>query len=50
MNQIRTLEKHFSIYVDGDKTMITMRDLAFWELNKINDYMEAKWKNIKVEN
>lgn len=32
MEQIRTLEKHYSIYVDGDKKMIKMRDLAFWEL------------------
>lgn len=32
MNQIRRLEKHFSIYVDGNKNMIKMRDLAFWEL------------------
>ncbi|MCF6243868.1 MAG: DNA phosphorothioation-dependent restriction protein DptH [Sulfurovum sp.] len=32
MEQIRKLEKHFSIYVDGNKNMIKMRDLAFWEL------------------
>jgi DNA phosphorothioation-dependent restriction protein DptH len=32
MEQVRTLEKHYSIYVDGDKKMIKMRDLAFWEL------------------
>lgn len=32
MEQIRTLEKHFSIYVNGDKNMTKMRDLAFWEL------------------
>jgi DNA phosphorothioation-dependent restriction protein DptH len=34
MNQIRKLEKHFSIYVDGNKNMTKMRDLAFWELLK----------------
>ena len=33
MEQIRRLEKHFSIYVDGNKNMVKMRDLAFWELN-----------------
>ena len=32
MEQIRKLEKHFSIYVDGNKNMTKMRDLAFWEL------------------
>lgn len=32
MNQIRKLEKHYSIYVDGNKNMTKMRDLAFWEL------------------
>ncbi len=34
MEQIRRLEKHFSIYVDGNKNMVKMRDLAFWELKK----------------
>lgn len=33
MEQIRKLEKHFSVYVDGNKAMTKMRDLAFWELN-----------------
>lgn len=32
MEQIRKLEKHYSVYVDGNKNMIKMRDLAFWEL------------------
>lgn len=32
MEQIRKLDKHFSVYVDGNKNMIKMRDLAFWEL------------------
>lgn len=32
MEQIRRLEKHFSIYVDGNKNMVKMHDLAFWEL------------------
>jgi DNA phosphorothioation-dependent restriction protein DptH len=34
MEQIRKLEKHYSIYVDGNKNMTKMRDLAFWELLK----------------
>lgn len=33
MEQIRKLEKHFSVYVDGNKVMTKMRDLAFWELH-----------------
>jgi len=32
MGQIRQLEKHFSLYVDGDKQVKKMRDKAFWEL------------------
>ncbi|HHH2114899.1 TPA: DNA phosphorothioation-dependent restriction protein DptH [Yersinia enterocolitica] len=32
MGQIRQLEKHFSLYVDGDKRVKKMRDRAFWEL------------------
>lgn len=34
MGQIRQLEKHFSLYVDGDKRVKKMRDRAFWELIK----------------
>lgn len=34
MGQIRQLEKHFSLYVDGDKRVKKMRDRAFWELDK----------------
>ncbi|MFB1117387.1 DNA phosphorothioation-dependent restriction protein DptH [Dickeya dadantii] len=34
MGQIRQLEKHFSLYVDGDKRVKKMRDKAFWELVK----------------
>lgn len=34
MDQIRQLEEHHSIYVDGKKNMMKMRDLAFWELIK----------------
>ncbi len=34
MGQIRQLEKHFSLYVDGDKRVKKMRDRAFWELVK----------------
>ncbi|HCL5281436.1 TPA: DNA phosphorothioation-dependent restriction protein DptH [Salmonella enterica] len=32
MGKIRQLEKHFSLYVDGDKQINKMRDRAFWEL------------------
>ncbi|BEN23756.1 TPA: DNA phosphorothioation-dependent restriction protein DptH [Serratia marcescens] len=32
MGQIRQLDKHFSLYVDGDKKVNKMRDKAFWEL------------------
>lgn len=32
MGQIRQLEKHYSLYVDGDKQVKKMRDRAFWEL------------------
>lgn len=38
MEQIRKLEKHYSVYVDGNKNMTKMRDLAFWELIE-----ENKW-------
>lgn len=34
MGQIRQLEKHFSLYIDGDKLVRKMRDRAFWELIK----------------
>lgn len=34
MGQIRQLEKHFSLYVDGNKQVKKMRDRAFWELVK----------------
>ncbi|CAI1755087.1 Type IV secretory pathway, VirB4 components [Serratia proteamaculans] len=32
MGQIRQLEKHFSLYVNGNKKVMKMRDVAFWEL------------------
>lgn len=32
MGQIRQLEKHFSLYIDGGKKVSKMRDKAFWEL------------------
>ncbi|GAA5509133.1 DNA phosphorothioation-dependent restriction protein DptH [Novipirellula caenicola] len=32
INSIRELEKHQSLYVDGEKHVKKMRDLAFWEL------------------
>ncbi|WP_391528476.1 DNA phosphorothioation-dependent restriction protein DptH [Photorhabdus akhurstii] len=34
MGQVRQLEKHFSLYIDGDKQVKKMRDKAFWELVK----------------
>lgn len=34
MGQIRQLEKHYSLFVDGDKQVCKMRDYAFWELIK----------------
>lgn len=36
MSQIRELQKHYSFYVDGNKNIKKMRDLAFWEL--VKDY------------
>lgn len=32
MGQVRQLDKHFSLYIDGDKKVKKMRDKAFWEL------------------
>ncbi|KKL02481.1 DNA phosphorothioation-dependent restriction protein DptH [Rheinheimera mesophila] len=32
MEAVRRLEKHFSLYIDGKKTLTKMRDKAFWEL------------------
>lgn len=32
METIRKLDKHYSLYIDGDKTVRKMRDTAFWEL------------------
>ncbi len=34
MGQIRQLEKHFGLYIDGTKKVNKMRDKAFWELVK----------------
>lgn len=34
MSQVRELPKHHSFYVDGNKEITLMRDLAFWELFK----------------
>jgi DNA phosphorothioation-dependent restriction protein DptH len=31
---IKELEKHQSLYVDGEKHITKLRDLAFWELQK----------------
>ncbi|SDH89389.1 DNA phosphorothioation-dependent restriction protein DptH [Pseudomonas panipatensis] len=32
MESIRKLDKHFSLYIDGEKRVQKMRDRAFWEL------------------
>ncbi|WP_299005071.1 DNA phosphorothioation-dependent restriction protein DptH [uncultured Shewanella sp.] len=32
MQSIRELEKHYSLYVDGDKKISKIKDKAFWEL------------------
>ncbi len=34
MQKVRELDKHFSLYVDGDKKITKMKDLAFWEIVK----------------
>ncbi|GAA4493830.1 DNA phosphorothioation-dependent restriction protein DptH [Pseudaeromonas paramecii] len=33
METIRKLDKHFSLYIDGEKQVSKMRDRAFWEIN-----------------
>ena len=35
MDIINKLEKHFSLYIDGAKKVVKMRDVAFWELQII---------------
>ena len=32
MGRIRELDKHYSLYVDGEKRVAKIRDLAFWKL------------------
>lgn len=32
MEVVRKLDKHFSLYIDGEKRVVKMRDKAFWEL------------------
>lgn len=34
MQQIRTLDKHYSLYIDGEKKVAKLKDLAFWDLIK----------------
>ena len=34
MKSIRELDKHYSLYVDGDKKITKIKDKAFWELCK----------------
>jgi len=34
MADVRELEKHHSLFIDGQKTVQRIRDLAFWELQK----------------
>jgi DNA phosphorothioation-dependent restriction protein DptH len=33
METIRKLEKHYSLYIDGEKKLTKMRDKAFWEIS-----------------
>ncbi|WP_232769157.1 hypothetical protein [Colwellia sp. Bg11-28] len=33
MKSIGELDKHYSLYVDGDKKIQKIKDKAFWELN-----------------
>ncbi|WP_334014663.1 DNA phosphorothioation-dependent restriction protein DptH [Alteromonas sp. S167] len=40
MKSIRELEKHHSLYVDGDKKITKIKDMAFWELS--NDYTQGQ--------
>lgn len=35
MKTIRELEKHYSLYVDGDKRITKIKDRAFWELPSV---------------
>ena len=32
MKSIRGLDKHYSLYVNGDKKITKIKDKAFWEL------------------
>jgi DNA phosphorothioation-dependent restriction protein DptH len=32
MQQIREVDKHYSLYVDGDKKVSKIENLAFWQL------------------
>ncbi|MBF4438497.1 hypothetical protein ERJ77_29215, partial [Vibrio anguillarum] len=32
METINKLDKHYSLYIDGAKKIVKMRDRAFWEL------------------
>ena len=32
MKTVRELDKHYSLYVDGDKKISKIKDKAFWEL------------------
>jgi len=36
MENVRKLEKHYSIFIDGNKKFQKIRDLAFWELQERN--------------
>lgn len=35
METINKLDKHYSLYIDGAKKIVKMRDKAFWELRKM---------------
>ncbi|ART63123.1 DNA phosphorothioation-dependent restriction protein DptH [Kushneria marisflavi] len=36
MGEIRKLEKHYSLYIDGKKKVSKIKDLAFWEFLELN--------------
>lgn len=35
MEVTRKLDKHYSLYIDGDKKVLKMKDMAFWQLNHL---------------
>ena len=41
MESVRKLEKHYSIFIDGNKKFQKIRDLAFWELQEQHRLLSA---------